>query len=203
MLKKITDFFDVVSDVSLDASSFAIHVLWNNFQCAWKTQSPLDEKEAFQGTRLQLSKDLCLMLKSCFQNPGILLRSKLVFGRVLLVMYLLFKCLLKLPSSLFGNGGEQGKAEPAKRHWIPSSGSGRAPQNLAQGLAEHPGGTAERRKSGYTDTWANTGMRSWIPKSIFRWIFEVCWTKEVFLPKFVTEFQAIERRMQLSEGCWL
>lgn len=26
-LKKITDFFDVLSDVSLDASCFAIHVL--------------------------------------------------------------------------------------------------------------------------------------------------------------------------------
>lgn len=127
MLKKMTDFFDFLNDISLDASCFALHVLWNNFQRAWKTHSPLDEKEAFQGTRLQLSKDLCLMLKSCFQNPVILLRSKLVFGRVLLVMYLLFKCLLKLPSSLFGNGGEQGKAEPAKRCWIPSSGSVRAP----------------------------------------------------------------------------
>lgn len=87
------------------------------------------------------------MLKSRFQNPGILLRSKLVFGKVLLVMYLLFRCLLKLPSSLFGNGGEQGKAEPAKRCWIPSSGGVRAPQNLAQGVAEHPGGTEERRES--------------------------------------------------------
>lgn len=118
MLKKIYKFTDSF-DISLDASCFAFHVLWNNFQCAWKTHSPLDEKGAFQGTLLQLSKDLCLMLKSCFQNPGILLRSKLLFGRVLLVMYLLFKCLLKLPSSLFGSGGEQGKAEPAKRCWLP------------------------------------------------------------------------------------
>lgn len=82
------------------------------------------------------------MIKSCFQNPGILLRSKLVFGRVSLVMYLLFKYLLKLPSSLFGNGGEQGKAEPAKRSWIPSSGSVRAPQNLTRGWQS----TQEERK---------------------------------------------------------
>lgn len=84
------------------------------------------------------------MLKSCFQNPGILLRSKLVFGRVSLVMYLLFKYLLKLPSSLLGNGSEQGKAEPAKRCWIPSSGSVRAPQNLTRGWQS----TQEEQKKG-------------------------------------------------------
>lgn len=79
------------------------------------------------------------MLKSCFQNPGILLRSKLLFGRVLLVMYLLFKCLFKLPSPLFGNGAEQGKAEAAKRCWRPSSGT--------EGTTEPGPGGAEKRRN--------------------------------------------------------
>lgn len=86
------------------------------------------------------------MLKSCFQNPGILLRSKLLFGRVLLVMYLLFKCLFKLPSPLFGNGGEQGKAEAAKRCWRPSSGT-EGTTEPGPGVPEHPGGAENRRNN--------------------------------------------------------
>lgn len=77
------------------------------------------------------------MLKSCFQNPGILLRSKLLFGRGLLVVYLLFKCLFKLPSPLFGNGDEQGKAEAAKRCLRPSSGT----------TEPGPGGAEKRRNN--------------------------------------------------------